>query len=210
MRRSATPQSKMHEPGANRAIIFGIAALLAFAIGRVTNGSAQTGYDRPGGDYTSAPVANGDPDGVRGPLRAGQRLPRLELLLSCAFGRAGDVLAQARSGTGKEIKLLRIRRARRRRNRAAAGRDRIFDRSLWRRLSLVRNGARCQRQSLRRGLPKRAALSGLDLSPARLWRRLCALLSKGCDQAATASAVLYFRRGAVKPCYARRSASVSD
>ena len=61
MRRSATPQSKMHEPGANRAIIFGIAALLAFAIGHVTNGSAQTGYDRPGGDYTSAPVANGDP-----------------------------------------------------------------------------------------------------------------------------------------------------
>lgn len=61
VRRSATPQSRMHEPRANRAIIFGIAALLAFAIGHVTDGLAQTGYDRPGGDYTSAPVANGDP-----------------------------------------------------------------------------------------------------------------------------------------------------
>ena len=34
---------------------------MAIALGRVTAGLAQTGYDRPGGDYTSAPVANGDP-----------------------------------------------------------------------------------------------------------------------------------------------------
>jgi hypothetical protein len=61
VRRSAAPRSRMHGPRANRAIIFGIAALLAVAIGHVTNGAAQTGYDRPGGDYTSAPVANGDP-----------------------------------------------------------------------------------------------------------------------------------------------------
>ena len=51
----------MHELGVNRAFMFGIAALLAFATGHVSNGLAQTGYDRPGGDYTSAPVANGDP-----------------------------------------------------------------------------------------------------------------------------------------------------
>jgi hypothetical protein len=43
------------------AIIFAVAALMAIALGRVTAGLAQTGYDRPGGDYTSAPVANGDP-----------------------------------------------------------------------------------------------------------------------------------------------------
>ena len=42
-------------------IIFAVAALMAIALGRVTAGLAQTGYDRPGGDYTSAPVANGDP-----------------------------------------------------------------------------------------------------------------------------------------------------
>jgi hypothetical protein len=181
VRRSATPQSKMHEPGANRAIIFGIAALLAFAIGHVTNGSAQTGYDRPGGDYTSAPVANGDPTVCAARCERDKGCRAWSFSYPPAFGRAGDVLAQARSGAGKGIKLLRIRRARRRRNRAAAGRDRIFDRSLWRRLSLVRDGARCQRQSLRRDLPKRAALPGLDISPARLWRRLCALLSQGCD-----------------------------
>jgi hypothetical protein len=42
----------------------GIAVLLfamaAIAVGSVPV-SAQSGYDRPGGDYTSAPVANGDP-----------------------------------------------------------------------------------------------------------------------------------------------------
>lgn len=39
----------------------GLAALIAIAIARATIALAQTGYDRPGGDYTSAPVANGDP-----------------------------------------------------------------------------------------------------------------------------------------------------
>ncbi len=43
------------------ALIVAVAALLVIAIGRVDTGVAQTGYDRPGGDYTSAPVANGDP-----------------------------------------------------------------------------------------------------------------------------------------------------
>jgi hypothetical protein len=44
-----------------QAIIFALAAVIAVALGRITAGFAQTGYDRPGGDYTSAPVANGDP-----------------------------------------------------------------------------------------------------------------------------------------------------
>jgi hypothetical protein len=43
-----------------QAIVFAGAALIALTLGRGT-GFAQTGYDRPGGDYTSAPVANGDP-----------------------------------------------------------------------------------------------------------------------------------------------------
>ena len=43
------------------AIIFALAAVITVALGRITAGFAQTGYDRPGGDYTSAPVANGDP-----------------------------------------------------------------------------------------------------------------------------------------------------
>jgi hypothetical protein len=41
------------------AIRCGLVTLLFVALGSLA--SAQTGYDRPGGDYTSAPVANGDP-----------------------------------------------------------------------------------------------------------------------------------------------------
>jgi len=43
------------------AVPIGVAVLIALALGGMTPGHAQTGYDRPGGDYTSAPVANGDP-----------------------------------------------------------------------------------------------------------------------------------------------------
>jgi hypothetical protein len=59
VRRITTRQSRA-QPRFKYAIRCGLAALLAVALGNVT-GFAQTGYDRPGGDYTSAPVANGDP-----------------------------------------------------------------------------------------------------------------------------------------------------
>jgi hypothetical protein len=41
----------------------GVAALLCAAVGAagVAQLAAQSGFDRPGGDYASAPVANGDP-----------------------------------------------------------------------------------------------------------------------------------------------------
>jgi hypothetical protein len=43
-----------------RALIAGLAVLMAIAaIGE--EAAAQSGYDRPGGDYASAPVASGDP-----------------------------------------------------------------------------------------------------------------------------------------------------
>jgi len=44
-----------------RAIPIGLAVMLTLAFGGVTEGFAQTGYDRPGGDYASAPVPTGDP-----------------------------------------------------------------------------------------------------------------------------------------------------
>ncbi len=51
-----------------RALTMGVAVLLAAAaaiagatIPAVTPALAQSGYDRPGGDYASAPVPNGDP-----------------------------------------------------------------------------------------------------------------------------------------------------
>jgi hypothetical protein len=43
------------------ALIVVLAACFAITLGRVTASLAQSGYDRPGGDYTSAPVASGDP-----------------------------------------------------------------------------------------------------------------------------------------------------
>jgi hypothetical protein len=43
-----------------RALTMGLAALI-FAATAVAPAAAQSGFDRPGGDYASAPVANGDP-----------------------------------------------------------------------------------------------------------------------------------------------------
>jgi hypothetical protein len=47
-----------------RALVVGmavVALIIAGAVGR-QNAAAQSGYDRPGGDYAHAPVANGDPE----------------------------------------------------------------------------------------------------------------------------------------------------
>jgi hypothetical protein len=44
-----------------RAATIGVAALVALVLFGMTLGFAQTGYDRPGGDYSSAPVPTGDP-----------------------------------------------------------------------------------------------------------------------------------------------------
>lgn len=46
-----------------RALTTGFAALLfAAAAASAVPAAAQSGFDRPGGDYASAPVASGDPD----------------------------------------------------------------------------------------------------------------------------------------------------
>jgi len=44
-----------------RALSLGIAVLVVAAIAAAAPTVAQTGYDRPGGDYAHAPVVNGDP-----------------------------------------------------------------------------------------------------------------------------------------------------
>jgi hypothetical protein len=61
VRSNATSNRRQPKKRTKRASIFALAALTAVTLARVAPGSAQTGYDRPGGDYTSAPVANGDP-----------------------------------------------------------------------------------------------------------------------------------------------------
>src|SRR5581483_6078830 len=44
-----------------RALAVGLVMLIVAAVGGIAPAVAQSGYDRPGGDYTSAPVTNGDP-----------------------------------------------------------------------------------------------------------------------------------------------------
>ena len=46
-----------------RTLIMGLAVLVCAAMGAVgiAPASAQSGYDRPGGDYATSPVTNGDP-----------------------------------------------------------------------------------------------------------------------------------------------------
>jgi hypothetical protein len=44
-----------------RAFMVGLAVLVAAAAGGIAPASAQSGYDRPGGDYSSAAIPNGDP-----------------------------------------------------------------------------------------------------------------------------------------------------
>lgn len=61
VRSSATSNQRQSKKRARRAIIVALAALTGMTLARVGPGLAQTGYDRPGGDYTNAPVANGDP-----------------------------------------------------------------------------------------------------------------------------------------------------
>jgi PAN domain-containing protein len=61
VRKSATSHRRQPKKRTKRALIFALAALTALTLPRVGASLAQTGYDRPGGDYTSAPVANGDP-----------------------------------------------------------------------------------------------------------------------------------------------------
>jgi hypothetical protein len=61
VRGSATSNRRRPNGRTERAIVLALAVLTVVTLGRVAPGLAQTGYDRPGGDYTSAPVANGDP-----------------------------------------------------------------------------------------------------------------------------------------------------
>jgi hypothetical protein len=44
-----------------RTFVVGIAVLVVGALLAAGSANAQSGYDRPGGDYAHAPVANGDP-----------------------------------------------------------------------------------------------------------------------------------------------------
>ena len=90
---------------------------------------AQVGFDRPGGDYASFPHALRRSRPMRRPLRARSALPRLGLLLSRDRKRQRRLLAQVPGHAAGRSDLLRVRRARDRRHRAAQ-RDRSSSASI--------------------------------------------------------------------------------
>ena len=81
------------------------------------------GLRPPGRRLCQCAGAERRPGRLRGALRARQELPILELLVSVGVRRAGHVLAQARGGAARQGELLRVGRARRRRDRTGARRD---------------------------------------------------------------------------------------
>ena len=137
--------------------------------------------------------------GVRGPLRARQELPRLELFVirrRPASRRCAG--SSARSCRAPRRQLLRVGRARRRRDRAALGASsNIRSTASAATTASFETPADPARQGLRGRLQSRQPLPRLDLSAAGLRPRGRALLSEGHDQAAAPAAVLHFRRGAV-------------
>ena len=82
----------------------------------------------------------------------GFSLHGLELLLSAHRQRRGNLLAEEQSAAAGRGKVLRLRRARRRRGRVARGSIRIFHRSSRRRLPQFRYAVRSVRRRLQVGL----------------------------------------------------------
>ena len=184
-----------------RALLAGLAALVFAAASTVAPGMnsalAQSGYDRPGGDYASAPVQSGDPAVCAS---------RCEREKNC---RAWSFSYPTPSGTAAMCFLKREVVPRTQSNCCVSGvrgagviepRAGAIEYSIdryRRRLQNLRDAAGPQGPGLRRCLPRREALPGLDLSPAGLRLARRALFPQGDDQAAAPSAVLYFGRGAV-------------
>ena len=81
-----------------RAFVWGFASFV-FAAAVVAAGvgpaCAQSGYDRPGGDYASAAVANGDPAVCAARCEHDKACKSWSFSYPPAGGGAGHVLAQA-------------------------------------------------------------------------------------------------------------------
>ena len=141
---------------------FAVLVCAAMAAAGIAPASAQSGYDRPGGDYATSPVTNGDPAVCATRCEHDKNCRSWSFSYPPASGGPAAVPAQARSHAAGKIELLRFGRPRRRRHRAAAGRARIFDRSRRRRLPLLRNAARAPtaNPAPRRVRPNRVAAPG--------------------------------------------------
>ena len=184
-----------------RTLIMGFAVLICAAVGTagIAPAFAQSGYDRPGGDYTSSPVTNGDPAVCATRCEHDKNCRSWSFSYPQVSGGPAvcrlkrEVMPRVKSSCcvsgvrGAGVIEPRARRAR------------IFDRSGRRRLPVLRNAARRQSQGLRRGVSGRIALPRLDLSAGGLWHLDRALLPQGRDQAAAPPALLHFGGGEIAP-----------
>ncbi len=180
-----------------RALVVGFAVLLAIAVGGAAPALAQAGYDRPGGDYSSASVPGGDPATCAArcehdknckswsfsyPASGGQAMCYLKREVvppvasnCCVSGVRGAGVIEPQAGA-TEYSIDRY-----------GGDYRWFE-----------TPAEFHGEGLRRGLPVREQMPGLDLSPAGLWRGGRTVFSQRDDQAAAAAAVLHLGRGALE------------
>ena len=164
-----------------------LVALALLAVAAATRpAQAQANFDRPGGDYQQLAGPLRRSGGLRLGVRARPALPVLELQLSDRCRRRRGVLAEEQRAGARPGQLLRLRRARRRRGRAAQRRDRNLDRPVRRRLPQFRPERRRRRRRLQGGLHRRQQVPGLDLCPAGLCRQGRALLPEKRHQAAAA------------------------
>ena len=136
--------------------------------------------------------------GLRGALRAGRALPRLELLLSRGPWRRAPMCwlkAQVTARVEDSCCVSGVKGAGVLETQERA--DRILDRPHRRRLQEPRCRDRSGRRAVRSRLQGRGALPRLDLCAAGLSRRLGALLPEGAHHTAAAQAVLRVGRGAL-------------
>ena len=142
---------------------------------------------------------------LRADLRTRSPLPRLELQLSERCDEGVGVLAQEQCAGAHPGSLLRLRRPRRRRGRAAQHRDGNLHRPLRRRLQEFRVERARRRRRLQGRLHRRQAMPRLDLRAARLCGQGCVLFPEERHQAAAAEGGVYeWSDGAVMHYSARR------
>ena len=136
-----------------------------------TPAAAQVGFDRWGGDYASFTLRSGDP------AQCAARCERDPRCRAWAFSYPATESPNAQCWLKSRVTariagvLLRVGRARRRRDRAAWRPDRIRHRPHGRRLPPFRIAGRPHRQGLPARLRSGGGLPRLDLSAARLCRR---------------------------------------
>ncbi len=184
-----------------RALMVGFAVLLAAVIGGVSGGVTpalpQAGYDRPGGDYSSAAVPGGDPATCAArcerdknckswsfsyPASGTQAMCFLKREVvppvassCCVSGVRGAGVIEPQAGA-TEYSIDRY-----------GGDYRSFE------TPADPTGKACAE-----ACQSEKQVPGLDLSPAGLWLGGRALFPQRDDQAAAAPAMLHFRRGALE------------